>query len=486
MTVFGARSDQVGGKPRFLGLVMTVVLLVFLAGVAAWAAVFLDDGLAGLMKKDETRTTASAPENQIDPEIIRTPDGIVDADQTEAGDTDGVRVAALDPVLSAQDTGTVEAALSPRASTDRPVITEQEAAARYAVTGIWPLSPDTPLSLPEAGQTPVYRNSLERPSTANDAIALPAPQAYETDTQVAAVATPQPFANRDALDEGGLIAATATGVIAPGGYTVIAASPPLKPPAVLTRFDTPPGVTAPQAPSPLAIARPKNRPLGLAERTERAQLGGVTRIELAGYRPSLRPSSLQERRRKAEEAEKAAEEAKKQAEAERTAEQERTASAAEAAAAAAAATLAVPQPTVAAVPAAIQNATRFATAQSKRPDTRPRNFARIVKRAQRAAPKETRVAAATQVAPRTVAPKVPTRTSVARSATVKNAINLRKVNLIGVYGKPSSRRALVRLSNGRYKKVRVGDRIDGGRVSAISNSELRYKKSGRNVVLKMP
>ena len=69
---------------------------------------------------------------------------------------------------------------------------------------------------------------------------------------------------------------------------------------------------------------------------------------------------------------------------------------------------------------------------------------------------------------------------------MKNAINLRKVNLIGVYGKPSSRRALIRLSNGRYQKVSVGDRLDGGRVAAIDTTELRYTKNGRNVVLKMP
>ena len=133
------------------------------------------------------------------------------------------------------------------------------------------------------------------------------------------------------------------------------------------------------------------------------------------------------------------------------------------------------------------SATRQAVAASIRPDTRPRNFARIVKRAERStANDEVRVASAAAVAPRTVKPKIPSKTSVAKQATVKNAINLKKVNLIGVYGKPSSRRALVRLSNGRYKKVVVGDRIDGGRVSAIGDSELRYTKRGRNVVLKMP
>jgi hypothetical protein len=142
----------------------------------------------------------------------------------------------------------------------------------------------------------------------------------------------------------------------------------------------------------------------------------------------------------------------------------------------------------------VLDASRFATAQSARPDTRPRNFARIVRRAEStpaprdevAPAEETRVAAVASVAPRTVSPSVPSKASVARSATVKNAINLRQVNLIGVYGKPSSRRALIRLSNGRYQKVSVGDRIDGGRVSAIGNSELRYTKGGRNVVLQMP
>ena len=119
------------------------------------------------------------------------------------------------------------------------------------------------------------------------------------------------------------------------------------------------------------------------------------------------------------------------------------------------------------------------------------NFARIVDRAQKqpqpeSRQDEVRVAAAAAVAPRTVQPSIPSKTSVATQATVKNALNLRDLNLIGVYGKPSDRRALVRLGNGRYQKVVVGDRIDGGRVSAIGDNELRYTKRGRDLVLKMP
>lgn len=474
MTVFGARADQIGGKPRFLGLMMTVILLVFLAGVAAWAAVFLDEGIAGLMKRGESRATASAPENQIDPEIIRTPDGIADSD-TISGE--GVQIAALDPVLSAEDTAVLDALQNPRPEPQLLIISEQEAAARYAVTGIWPLAPTTTHSQPQIQPDPVYRSGIDAASSAKDAIALPQVQALETNVQLTAALSPPPFGQRAVLGAGGLIVPTAEGIVTPNGYTLIAASPPLKPPATLTRFATQPGVTAPPleaavVTSPLLDFRPRNRPIGLAENSERAQLGGVTRLELAAYRPSLRPRSLQDRAKQAEE------DARKTEDARIAAEEERATAAATAAAA-----LAVPTaPEIA--PAAIQDATKYAIAKSVRPDTRPRNFDSIVKRAERTPVQETRVAAS--VAPRTVAPKIPSKASVARSATVKNAINLRNVNLIGVYGKPSSRRALVRLSNGRYKKVSVGDRIDGGRVSAISNSELRYSKGSRNVVLKMP
>ena len=118
------------------------------------------------------------------------------------------------------------------------------------------------------------------------------------------------------------------------------------------------------------------------------------------------------------------------------------------------------------------------------PESRPRNFQRTVARSeQRSQSNEpVRVAAASAVA----RPTGPTRGRVAQQATVANAINLGKVNLMGVYGTPSNRRALVRLPSGRFVKVKVGDRVDGGRVRAIGGDQLSYVKSGRQVVLKMP
>jgi hypothetical protein len=78
------------------------------------------------------------------------------------------------------------------------------------------------------------------------------------------------------------------------------------------------------------------------------------------------------------------------------------------------------------------------------------------------------------------------RTVVSKNATYKNAINLSKVNLIGVFGGQANRYALIRQSSGRFKKVYVGDRFDGGVVAAITETELRYSKGGQMLALKMP
>jgi hypothetical protein len=84
------------------------------------------------------------------------------------------------------------------------------------------------------------------------------------------------------------------------------------------------------------------------------------------------------------------------------------------------------------------------------------------------------------------APRIPSSASVARQATLSDALNLGEVNLIGVFGTSSDRRALVRLANGRFVRVQVGDRVDGGQVAAIGDRELRYVKGGRDIVLEMP
>ncbi|WP_025052403.1 hypothetical protein [Sulfitobacter noctilucae] len=448
MTIFGARKSQVGGKPRFLGLILTAALLVFLAGVAAWASVFLDDGISlSRLFKDR-----SAPETAtVTSELPVAPDTA-----TSAPIADPVELAALDPSLTEEDSAVLDALQDlTQPGTDAP-LEPADVEASYAATGIWPQAPDVP-GEPAAliGLDELYLTSIDPVSTTTDAVALPLSSSFDSDLVLATVSSPAAAGTQFALNPQGLVIPTAQGALSPDGFTVYLGRPPLVPPVVPTRFESVPEDNVLR--TALAALRPQPRPSDLAEQSERANLDGLTRTELAAYRPSLRPKSIQQ-----------------QAEA------------------AAAPPAADPEPIVTdgAVALALTppdptaGATKYAVRASIRPDLRPRNFARIVQRARRAAPQqEVRVAS---VAPRVVAPKIPSKTSVARQATVKNAINLRKVNLIGVYGKPSNRRALVRLSNGRYRKVVVGDKIDGGRVSAIGEGELRYTKRGRNLVLKMP
>lgn len=80
---------------------------------------------------------------------------------------------------------------------------------------------------------------------------------------------------------------------------------------------------------------------------------------------------------------------------------------------------------------------------------------------------------------------LPTTRTVAKKSTFANAIDLGDINLIGVYGSSAARRALVRLPSGRYVKVKVGDRLDGGQVAAIGDNELRYVKKGKTLVLRI-
>jgi hypothetical protein len=134
------------------------------------------------------------------------------------------------------------------------------------------------------------------------------------------------------------------------------------------------------------------------------------------------------------------------------------------------------------------SATPQAVAASLRPSGRPTQFAQTVQRALAAA--RTRDSAQPeaeiiQASAASAAPRIPSSASVSRAATQARAINLRQINLLGVMGTPSARRALVRLDNGRVVTVAVGERLDGGQVTAIGDSELRYNRRGRDVVLRL-
>ncbi|MCV3272651.1 hypothetical protein [Roseobacter sinensis] len=444
MTVFGARNAE---RPHpatawRVPLALTGVLVLALVAIGTWSAGSLRDTVAGW-------TGGSAPDVP-EPTAIEVAPPIDPTASTPAQRQP--ELASLQPGLSDEDAAVLDALRTPLAADEAaaPAPNLDELRANYAVTGIWPLAPTVPSPPPLVDIEDLYVTSIDPIEPAFDAVALPDVATFDRDTLFDAPVSPAAAGTTFALDSRGLVVASADGTVNPDGIRIFAGAPPARPAAFPSRSS---GERVELSPvqTELAAFRPRARPADLVENTERAVLDGLTRDELAELRPPVRPVP--------------------------------PASGAPAAGASLV-------PLDDAEPETIEASnSRLALAASLRPDARPSNFSQIVARAQQTAASAAAVGTASIAAPApraAVAPQIPSSASVAREATLRNAINLRKVNLIGVYGTPSSRRALVRLSNGRYKKVQVGDRIDGGRVSAIGEGELRYEKRGRNIVLKMP
>jgi len=453
LTIFGARktesadsNEAPGNKPRFLGLVLTVVLLLILAGVGAWASIFGDDGLSRFFGRDAPRIVELPSQTKDELEI--------EGEEAMVPDPDA-QLAALGK--GPEPLNDTELRPEPSPST---TMTFEDVKEKYAVTGIWALAPDAPPLPAVQPADDFYIPSIDPAIETQDALALPQLAKLPSDKGLSKQPNPARHGQTFELDERGLVKATTEGSLSPDGHMVFAGKPAAFPASLPERGDTA-SVEDLARGERLSQIRPRTRPSGLIESNERATLGGLSRSELANKRPRIRPPS----------AEAIAQAVQRQEEEKQDA-VPRTPGAV---------TIALTDSSDETTPDLDPNATPQAVATSVKPKNRPSNISRIVERAEQEQEEVQKVAAAA-----TVAPRIPSQASVAKQATVRNAINLRRVNLIGVYGKPSNRRALVRLSSGRYKKVKVGDRIDGGRVSAISDSELRYQKNGRNVTLKMP
>ena len=128
--------------------------------------------------------------------------------------------------------------------------------------------------------------------------------------------------------------------------------------------------------------------------------------------------------------------------------------------------------------------------RAPRPPVRPTDLNRAVDEAVTAALDQPE-APAQEVAqdepePDDRAPDLPTNASVAKQATTKDALNTNKLALLAVFGTASNRFAMVRQPNGAVKKVRVGDRLDGGSIAAITANSVQYQKGGRMVTLALP
>ena len=544
-SVFGARKQPkskpvVGGKPRFLGLILTAILLLFLLAFAAFAALS-EDGIAGWF-------------------------GFVGQDTQIAADPASVPevAAAVPPETQAADASDVLAV--PTAPTGGHVLSPEEATRIYAATGVWQRAPRIPVNPRTTTLDDMILGMAPASVTRVPASPLASASSISGDALIATpIDPPAPDATFN-FGADGLIVATPQGNVTPDGILIIAGAPPLNPPirpgtiapevtpqdqiaavipdAATPLTDAPEGViviasrpaieppvrtgTTPPAPTPqgaaLAIGQaplfasdglvvlagspsilPPIRPGTVARSTDTAAalntgaaqtpdantrrpllrpanviqaaaavanapvLGALTASQASDFRPRTRPAGL--------------------APAPAPTPDPEPAPAPQDAAEPAPTGLQISPEIAAAVQAAenrpnpIVNPTASAVPTSSRPDTRPRNMARIVARANQA--QERAAAQVASVAPRAVAPSGPTGGAVAQNATLDNAINLRDVNLIGIYGGSSDRRALVRLGNGRYVRVTVGDRLDGGRVTAISAGALSYTKSGRALTLEV-
>ena len=473
-----ARGMVQRGKPRHLGLILTGILLLVLAMVAAWSSVYLswnDDPAA------------------VEP----------------------AAVAALEAPPAGEGAAAPDAGPAQTEPTTPP-----EAVTAPAVVADSALPPAAP-SAAEGPSSPgdeIVLAGMDRPPVLNTPAALAvAPGAGGADNLPLPQMPPPPFGTVYRFDSEGRIIPTPEGIASPDGVMLFAGRPPLAPPQrpatveAAAAASAPPAASAsaPAAPatttaepvaaaatvatgdvSPaetfgadpsLASARPQTRPADLAPAAapaggeDDASLAPAADSSFASLRPRLRPEAIlaagEASRRAAEAASLAAQ------------------AAAEAATASAAAN-------------ADGSISPLAVAVSRVPAPRPRDLNRAVEAAVAAAvqPAARAAPAASAPAERTeeeaeeldaeevasAAPNIPTRADVARQATFVNAINLSRLNLIGVYGTNADRHALVRQANGRYVKVKVGDRLDGGTVRAITASEVRYQKGGRLIALAMP
>ncbi len=363
-------DHRIEGKPRFLGLMLTLVLLIFLLAVAVWAIVF-QDGNQGRFFAREFGISSFWP----------TPDT-----ERRSLDESGAQfpVPGVAEAPSDDDEG-LSSALPPP-----DVLTPTEAQVLYAATGIWRTSPEAPPPPSLTTLNDLHVAFIDPRVQQLDAVALPGADMLRDDPPYLLEGSPVRPETEVMPDPPGLVVATPEGRVNPDGVRIFAGRPPVVPPirAMLQSVPTAEAIVTAAAPRS-ELVRPRARPTEQIDSTSATQ-------------PAMRPP---------------------------------------------AALRPTTQPDI---PLADEDegSRPVSGLQSVTPVARPPNFAQIV--------------ASTRSMP----------------LALQNTLDL-----IGVYGKPPTRRALVRLSNGRFQKVNIGDPLDGGRVDAIGDSTLRYSTNGRIVVL---
>jgi hypothetical protein len=126
------------------------------------------------------------------------------------------------------------------------------------------------------------------------------------------------------------------------------------------------------------------------------------------------------------------------------------------------------------------------------PDPRPRKGARAVARAEeprtraRPAPEGADAGAADVRDAGAARPAQTAATSAARAATIRGAAPARQTSLLGVITGPNGRVALLRTSTGEVRRMKVGDRIEGMTVAAVSDNSVQLQGGDGRKVLTVP
>ncbi|WP_417257726.1 hypothetical protein [Celeribacter sp.] len=453
LTVFGARrrDNAKRGKPRFMGLILTLLLLALLGVVYIWASFLPDE--TGEVQTGALEEATSQTQPQIDTPTTIVAEETLDSSAASTSTDQDVDLAdeIESDIADAAVPELAQSALPESLAVDAPRLSLKEVQDHYATTGVWVAAPQEGTAKDTDQIDDLYIASIDPRIQSQDAVALPDVRAHTAEDLPRPMLPPVPLGTTFDLDERGLVRATPEGALSPEGVLVFAGRPSVVTAPRPTRAATPPAVVDENSPAQLALKAfvPQPRPEKLIENNERANLGGITRAQLAAFRPEPRPASPQQ-------------EAQENAEA-----------------------LGAPAPAA--------TAPRVAT--SLVPRARPANFEKLAAAARAAeaaaalaAEKNTTTnSSATRVTAKVPATTVPRNApiTVANAATVKNQINLRKLNLMGVYGSSSDRRALLRLPSGRFAKVKVGDKVSGGQIKSIGSDTLTYVKNGRTTTLKV-
>ena len=485
VTGLDGRPLPTRGKPRYLGLILTAILLLALALVAAWSSLYLSSNEPAPGDAPAPNALAAVTPDQVAPadatlepaapEVLPTvedesladgQDPALTAETVPEPPLPDAAVAAAplpevaaEPEAAATDTAPVAAAPLPEPAPQTTVVTDAAIAA-------------TPGDDP---QDEIFLAAADTPPQTSDPLVLP--QVFAgSDPPPEAAPPPPPFGTVYAFDAEGRIQPTPEGILTPEGVLLIAGAPKLVPPtrpaALVVAAPGPETpvteavVTEAAAPDPaLAGKKPRSRPPELVEDAATAGQQGEAlapdpNSRFASLRPQQRPQALT---------------------------QTVGTDAPDLTNGAGAASLAAN---------GIQGSTsELAIVVSRKPAARPSGMEQAVDAAVAAAvqapePQEQVAGAAPEADAEpeagSVVPRLPTNASVARQATTKNALNLSRVALLGIFTSSSGRYAMIRQPGGGVKKVVVGDKIDGGDIAAISATAVEYRKGGRMVTLSLP